>query len=233
VRNVIEAWYREHGAALLLYATALSGDRPRAQDALHRVFLKLLEARSLAHVGDPKPYLFTAVRHTLLNDVRHQTRLAPLLEEAWFHPPHAEEIALRSALAALPADQREVVVLHVWAGLTFAQAAEVAGISANTAASRYRYAPKNCANSRRRSLMPADEFESYLRSFTPLAAAFCLWIIRLPEIPAPPPEHLTAGAASELLRQSAPWSRALEANAFAKPGGPPGPLEQLNGKERP
>lgn len=103
--------------------------------------------------------------------------------------------------------------------------------------------------------MPADEFESYLRSFTPLApaplpqpghrrwpywttaaalaAAFCLWIIRLPEIPAPPPEHLTAGAASELLRQSAPWSRALEANAFAKPGGPPGPLEQLNGKERP
>jgi RNA polymerase sigma-70 factor (ECF subfamily) len=141
VRTTIELWYREHGAALLLYGSALVGDRARAQDALHRVFLKLLEARSLAHVLEPRPYLFSALRHALLNDLRQAHRLSPLEVDRppWFHPS-VDELALRTALAALPQDQREVVVLHVWGGLTFAQAAEVAGIPANTAASRYRYA---------------------------------------------------------------------------------------------
>ncbi|MGY8716457.1 MAG: RNA polymerase sigma factor, partial [Verrucomicrobiia bacterium] len=40
----------------------------------------------------------------------------------------------------LPSEQREVVVLKVWGGLTFAQIAEQLDLSANTAASRYRYA---------------------------------------------------------------------------------------------
>ena len=39
-----------------------------------------------------------------------------------------------------PTEQREVIVLKVDAGLTFAELAAVLGISANTAASRYRYA---------------------------------------------------------------------------------------------
>jgi RNA polymerase sigma factor (sigma-70 family) len=43
-------------------------------------------------------------------------------------------------LSVLPVDQRETVVLHTWGELTFSQIAEVLEISANTAASRYRYA---------------------------------------------------------------------------------------------
>jgi RNA polymerase sigma-70 factor (ECF subfamily) len=43
-------------------------------------------------------------------------------------------------LAKLPEDQREVTILHIWGGLTFAQVAEVLGINSNTAAARYRYA---------------------------------------------------------------------------------------------
>jgi RNA polymerase sigma-70 factor (ECF subfamily) len=40
----------------------------------------------------------------------------------------------------LPAPQREALVLKIWGGLSFPQIAEALGISANTAASRYRYA---------------------------------------------------------------------------------------------
>ena len=43
------------------------------------------------------------------------------------------------ALGELPGEQREVVVLKIWAGLTFSQIAEALGESANTVASRYRY----------------------------------------------------------------------------------------------
>jgi len=40
----------------------------------------------------------------------------------------------------LPDEQREVVIMKIWGGLTFAQIAGAIGISANTVASRYRYA---------------------------------------------------------------------------------------------
>jgi len=54
--------------------------------------------------------------------------------------PRERGSRLERALAALPREQREVVALKIDGGLTFAQVAEVLGISPNTAASRYRYA---------------------------------------------------------------------------------------------
>jgi RNA polymerase sigma-70 factor (ECF subfamily) len=40
----------------------------------------------------------------------------------------------------LPPEQREVIVLKFFHGMTFSEIGRVAGISPNTAASRYRYA---------------------------------------------------------------------------------------------
>ena len=48
-------------------------------------------------------------------------------------------LALAGALGELPADQRAVVHLKLWEGLTFDQIAEALELSPNTAASRYRY----------------------------------------------------------------------------------------------
>jgi RNA polymerase sigma-70 factor (ECF subfamily) len=62
---------------------------------------------------------------------------------SWFVPPQrdfAAERQLRNALLALSEEQREVVVMHIWGELTFAQIAEILDASANTVASRYRYA---------------------------------------------------------------------------------------------
>ena len=52
-----------------------------------------------------------------------------------------ERAALRlaEALGGLPADQRAVVHLRLWEGLTFNQIAESLEIPLDTAASRYRY----------------------------------------------------------------------------------------------
>jgi RNA polymerase sigma-70 factor, ECF subfamily len=143
----VERLYREHGAALLLFAMSLSRDRARAQDALHQVFLRMLETRKLDEVEDVKAYLFTCVRNAILNDHKNSRRNTALYEEsAWFDPPRRDytaELNLRRALDSLPDDQRQVLVLHVWGELTFLQTADVLGISSNTAASRYRYALAN------------------------------------------------------------------------------------------
>jgi RNA polymerase sigma-70 factor (ECF subfamily) len=47
---------------------------------------------------------------------------------------------LRRALGALPNDQRQVMVLHIWGELTFSQISDLLDLSSNTVASRYRYA---------------------------------------------------------------------------------------------
>lgn len=141
----VEDLYRQHGAALLLFATAITGERSRAQDAIHQVFLKLLDGGNLRQAANVKAYLFACVRNAALNDAQVRNRDVALADEevAWFNPPsrdYAEEANLRRALAALPGEQRQVTVLHVWGELTFAQIADLLNISANTAASRYRYA---------------------------------------------------------------------------------------------
>jgi RNA polymerase sigma-70 factor (ECF subfamily) len=140
----LEQLYRKHGSALLLFATAISGERSRAQDAVHQVFLKLIEDGSLLQAVEVKAYLFACVRNAVLNDLKARHRNVALdYECAWFDPPdkdYAAERNLRRAMAALPDDQQQVIVLHVWGELTFPQIGELLDVSANTAASRYRYA---------------------------------------------------------------------------------------------
>ena len=140
----IELSYRRYGSALVLFAAALTGERSRAQDAVHQVFLKLLESGSLREALDARAYLFTCVRNAVLNDRKARRRdVAMDPERAWFESPHqdfAAERNVRHALWELPEDQREVTIRHSWGELTFAQVADVLSISANTAASRYRYA---------------------------------------------------------------------------------------------
>lgn len=140
----IELLYRQHGPALLLFATAIVGERSRAQDAVHEVFLKLIEDRNLQRAENKKAYVFACVRNALLNEARKLQRDVALEPDAaWFSMPQqdfAEELSLRSALVALPDDQRQIVILHIWGELTFLEIAGLLDLSPNTAASRYRYA---------------------------------------------------------------------------------------------
>jgi RNA polymerase sigma-70 factor, ECF subfamily len=142
LRIEVERLYAEHGPALLAYAISLVGDRATAEDALHQVFLKLM-AGKIPWPAEPKPYLFRAVRNTVLNARRVTSRQTDIESAALFVSPSGLDEAgreLERALAEIPDDQRQIVVLKIWGGFTLEEAAELAGISPNTAASRYRYA---------------------------------------------------------------------------------------------
>jgi RNA polymerase sigma-70 factor, ECF subfamily len=71
---------------------------------------------------------------------RHPVATAPLLEPQAPGSSEEERLLLESALRALPTEQREVIYLKVFEGLTFHEIGERCGVSQNTAASRYRYA---------------------------------------------------------------------------------------------
>src|SRR5438445_317991 len=70
---------------------------------------------------------------------KHETRAAARAP-AWFvpaEPPGLDAAAAAAALAALPLDQREAIVAHLWGGLTFEQLGRLTGTSAATAYRRY------------------------------------------------------------------------------------------------
>ena len=139
----VRSLYERHAGALALYARSFGLDVASAQDVVQQIFLKLLSGATGVPQLTPG-YLFRAVRNACLNVRRDAAKTAPLdAGVSWL--VHREgnrelELTLQSALAGLPEDQREVVILHVWGGLTLQEIADVATTSLNTAASRYRYA---------------------------------------------------------------------------------------------
>jgi len=143
-----DQWLAEHGPGLVLLARQYLPVRADVDDVAQEAFVRYWRSRHRAH--DAVAYLFACVKTTALEWLRGQRRRSQREEaaarceaERLFDCPveHAERrVAIEQALADLPAEQREVVVLKIWAGLTFPQMAEALAIPVNTAASRYRYA---------------------------------------------------------------------------------------------
>lgn len=138
----VQSLYQHHGPGLLLYACSLLGRKHAAEDVLQQVFMKLLEQNTIPE--EPRPYLFRAVHNVALNLVRSESKQVELVDiEPWFEAPqhdHAARVTLTTELMRIPEEQRQVLVLHIWGGLSFDEIASMLAISANTAASRYRYA---------------------------------------------------------------------------------------------
>src|SRR5689334_24797260 len=94
--------------------------------------------------SQPDHYCVRSFRNRALNYRRGLwRRLTRELESRrWFERAVGESPAERDAmrgLAALPGDQREVIVLKIWHEMTFEQIGELLPVSPNTAAGRYRY----------------------------------------------------------------------------------------------
>ena len=144
-------WLDRHGPAMLLLARQIVPSRADAEDVVQEAFVRFWAARERA--ADPVAYLFTCVRSAALDWRRSGARRgrreeaaarAELPGDASLFEPAAERDERRAlveaAVAALPEAQREVLVMKVWAKLSFPQIGLALGIPPDTAASRYRYA---------------------------------------------------------------------------------------------
>jgi RNA polymerase sigma-70 factor (ECF subfamily) len=142
------AWLDRHGAALVLFAQQWTATRADAEDVVQDAFVRFWKSRY--RVSEPLGYLYACVRRCALDAQRARKRRTrreeatarPEREPLFTDPLEQDErqAAIEAALVSLPDEQREVLVLKTWGGLTFAQIAAAVGIPANTAASRYRYA---------------------------------------------------------------------------------------------
>jgi len=141
-------WLDQHGAALVLLARQWVSSHADAEDIVQEAFVRFWRSRQRA--TDPAAYLYACVKHCALDWQRSRKRQSRREEaaarsevETWFAGPLEQEercAVIGGALHNLPENQREVLVMKIWGGLTFAQIGEALGVVANTAASRYRYA---------------------------------------------------------------------------------------------
>jgi RNA polymerase sigma-70 factor (ECF subfamily) len=119
-------------------------DPAAAADVVQTVFVSLLRRRSSPEFDER--YLRRATRNECFSALRKRRRdvlasASPLLEAIeGQHERPDERLALESALRELPPEQREVVHLKAFEGMTFEEIATLTDESINTVASRYRYA---------------------------------------------------------------------------------------------
>jgi RNA polymerase sigma-70 factor (ECF subfamily) len=133
---------------LLFVARQRVSAKSDAEDVVQEAFIRFWRARD--RVADPVAFLFACVRNCALDWQRERSRQIRRDEaaargerEALFASSLEQDErrdAIEQALRRLPEEQREVLAMKIWGGLSFPQIAEALGISANTAASRYRYA---------------------------------------------------------------------------------------------
>lgn len=136
--------YAEFGPRLYRYALMVLANREDAADVVQQVFATVLSVKRLPLVEDEAAYLRTAVRNAAYSLLRRRRTAREaetiILEPATQGCSPEEQAVLEQALARLPPEQREVVHLHVFEGLTFQEIARIATTSINTIAARYRYA---------------------------------------------------------------------------------------------
>jgi RNA polymerase sigma factor (sigma-70 family) len=144
--------YEKYRDGLLRVAAALLNDRSGVEDVLHDVFVDFAQTTGRFQLkGSLKGYLSICVANRARDMNRTMQRCNSIgLDEAASCPAESEApergamsheltAKLDAAMAELPDEQREMIVLHVQSKLPFREIARLREISINTAMSRYRY----------------------------------------------------------------------------------------------
>ncbi len=131
---------------------ALRLDTPQdAEDVLQETFFRLARYRvRWSLIRSPRAFIFRVLRnesHRFLSRALRRSeeearRSRQMIQAAAVIDPPSPDPAsgkLRAALAALPGEQREVIILKVFEDFSFKEIGRICGLSLNTAASRYRY----------------------------------------------------------------------------------------------
>ncbi|MEI6241255.1 MAG: sigma-70 family RNA polymerase sigma factor [Planctomycetia bacterium] len=150
-REAFAALYDRLAHRLFATARTMLASSAEAEDVVHDLFVELARIRHrLPGITDLDGYVFTMLRNAVGRRLKRQSLSRRTLDRLGreradaggfeAQPPEPPDEALARALTALPTSQREVIALKIDGGLTFAEIAAVIGTSANTAASRYRYA---------------------------------------------------------------------------------------------
>jgi len=151
-RDALRLIYEQHSGDLLSLAANLLHDPAMAEDVVQDVFIGLVRSvPQLRLRRSLRAYLATAAANRVRDYYRRKSREKPGPFEEADHIPtgsdgpvqmaiNTEQMRrLRSAVAQLPYEQREVIMLRTHANMKFREIAKHQSVSIKTAISRYQY----------------------------------------------------------------------------------------------
>jgi RNA polymerase sigma factor (sigma-70 family) len=149
--DALERIYEKYRKDMLILAVALLHNASFAEDVVHDVFVSFVQAlEKFRLTGSLKSYLLTCVanRARNTNKVKYLHTVESNLDEPIGSDKNNPSVSiscneqlqqLSSSMAELPYEQRETIMLHFQAGMTFKSIADSLGVPVNTVKSRYRY----------------------------------------------------------------------------------------------
>jgi RNA polymerase sigma-70 factor (ECF subfamily) len=142
--NLVESAFRRHYGQVYRFLRRRTGDPGRAEELTQTVFA---DAAAASHKLVDRPdrpvlaWLYTVAQRRLLDDASRRRDHAPLADcdELPAQPRGRPGLAaaLRAAIDRLPDGQREVIVLKLLHGRSFAEIAELTGVGVDASKMRF------------------------------------------------------------------------------------------------
>lgn len=143
-KNAFEKIYEDLKTPVYTIIVRMIGDTQLAEDLLQEVFLKLYRSPAAGEIRNPRAYLFQMAHHLAIDSIRSRKADASLDEMEDTVPMPEQDVALRldveNAMQLLPSLERQIVTLHVNAGLTFGEVAKIVEKPLGTVLWRYQSA---------------------------------------------------------------------------------------------
>jgi RNA polymerase sigma-70 factor (ECF subfamily) len=138
-----EELYKDLRTPIFTIINRITWDKSISEDILQEVFVKLFLSPP-DPLKNPRAYIFQIARNLAIDSVRKLTQNISLdeISETIHHPldDFSLQMDIGDALKSLPAQECEIVTLHVIGGLTFREIAEIMKIPSGTAKWKYQKA---------------------------------------------------------------------------------------------
>jgi RNA polymerase sigma factor (sigma-70 family) len=159
-QSCFEELIHRHKNKLFAYISMYIRDQALVEDILQDTFLKVIQSVKSGRYTDNGKFLSWVMRiaHNLIidhfrrikqmNTMSNDDYESDIFNSKKFSDTNIEDILIKSQIkkdvrmliGQLPEDQKEVVILRHYAGLSFKEIADVTDVSINTALGRMRYA---------------------------------------------------------------------------------------------
>lgn len=132
--EALEAIFLDLRTPVFTVLLRLVQDRELAEDLTQEVFLRLWQSPPGEDVQRPRAWLFRVAHNLALDTLRRPgtAALPEQLPELDFAEGVHMRLDVETALASLPPRDREIVTLHLGAGLRFREIAEILGMPLGT-----------------------------------------------------------------------------------------------------
>ena len=121
----------------------ITKDESLSEDILQEVFVKLFVSPLEPSIKNPRAYVFQMARNLAINGTKQARHISLDDISNTMHQPLddvSQRLDIDDALKALPAQECEIVTLHIIGELTFREISEIMGIPLGTALWKYRQA---------------------------------------------------------------------------------------------